>query len=216
MLHITEGWGPLQAVEISIALLYCIDFFYLQSDLGSDQLPQGNWRDTMLDGAIAVVFGAAYWQASDRKLFTCYTLLALAGALIVAYHVTPHRRFLSAILPHSILTILFMCLAWFARNLDHVTWAYAVMSWLPTTWYGTYVFWLANRFVPSKSCGTGYPIGDGAAADSPIGRRSPHCQYTPRRSWRTRLLFCLLCQWVPSILPCSETRYVMSVTLVQP
>ena len=36
MLHITEGWGLLQAVEVSIALLYCIDFFYLQSDLGSD------------------------------------------------------------------------------------------------------------------------------------------------------------------------------------
>jgi len=156
VLHITEGWGALQAVEISIALLYCIDFFYLQSDLGSDQLPQGNWRDTMLDGAIAIMFGAAYWQASDRKLFTCYTLLAVAGALIVAYHVTPNRRFLSAILPHSILTILFVCLAWFARSLDQVTWTFAVMSWLPTTWYGTYVFWLANRGLPSERFGNGY------------------------------------------------------------
>ena len=45
VLHVTEGWGPLQAVEISITLLYCIDFFYLQSDLGSDQLPQGNWSE---------------------------------------------------------------------------------------------------------------------------------------------------------------------------
>jgi hypothetical protein len=105
VLHITEGWGPLQAVEISITLLYCIDFFYLQSDLGSDQLPQGNWRDTMLDAAIAVIFGAAYWQASDRKLFTCYALLAVVGALIVAW----------AILPHSVLTVLFVILAWLGR-----------------------------------------------------------------------------------------------------
>jgi hypothetical protein len=67
VLHVTEGWGPLQAVEISITLLYCTDYFYLQSDLGSNQLPQGNWRDTMLDAAIAIVFGAAYWQASDRS-----------------------------------------------------------------------------------------------------------------------------------------------------
>jgi len=149
VLHVTEGWGPLQAVEISITLLYCIDFFYLQSDLGSDQLPQGNWRDTMLDAAIAVVFGAAYWQASDRKLFTCYALLAVAGALIVAYHFTPNRRFLWAILPHSVLTVLFVSLAWLARGLENVTWTFAVVSWFPTIWYGTYVFWLANRMLPS-------------------------------------------------------------------
>lgn len=149
VLHVTEGWGPLQAVEISITLLYCIDFFYLQSDLGSDQLPQGNWRDTMLDAAIAVAFGAAYWQASDRKLFTCYALLAVVGALIVAYHFTPNRRLLWAILPHSVLTILFVSLAWLARGLDHVTWTFAVVSWLPAIWYGTYVFWLAHRVLPS-------------------------------------------------------------------
>ena len=149
VLHVTEGWGPLQAVEISITLLYCIDFFYLQSDLGSDQLPQGNWRDTMLDAAIAVVFGAAYWQASDRKLFTCYALLAVAGALIVGYHFTPNRRFLWAILPHSVLTVLFVSLAWLARGLENVTWTFAVVSWFPTIWYGTYVFWLANRMLPS-------------------------------------------------------------------
>ena len=149
VLHVTEGWGPLQAVEISVTLLYCIDFFYLQSDLGSDQLPQGNWRDTMLDAAIAVVFGAAYWQASDRKLFTCYALLAVVGALIVAYHFTPNRRFLWAILPHSVLTVLFVILAWLARGLENVTWTFAVVSWFPTIWYGTYVFWLAHRILSS-------------------------------------------------------------------
>ena len=149
VLHVTEGWGPLQAVEISITLLYCIDFFYLQSDLGSDQLPQGNWRDTMLDAAIALVFGAAYWQASDRKLFNCYTLLAVVGALIVAYHFTPNRRSLWAILPHSVLTILFGYLAWLARGLDSVTWTFAAVSLVPTIWYGAYVFFLANRVLPS-------------------------------------------------------------------
>jgi len=148
VLHVTEGWGPLQVVEISITLLFCIDFFYLQSDLGSDQLPQGNWRDTMLDAGIALAFGAAYWQASDRKLFMCYALLALVGALIVAYHFTPNRRILWAILPHLVLTILFMSLAWLARGLENVTWTFAVVSWLPTIWYGSYVFWLANRILP--------------------------------------------------------------------
>lgn len=149
VLHVTERWGPLQVVELSITLLYCIDFFYLQSDLGSDQLPQGNWRDTILDAGIAVVFGAAYWQASDQKLFTCYALLAVAGALIVAYHFTPNRRVLWAILPHSVLTILFVSLAWLGRGLDHVTWTFAVYSWFPTIWYGTYVFWMANRVLPT-------------------------------------------------------------------
>jgi len=149
VLHITEGWGPLQAVEISITLLYCIDFFYLQSDLGSDQLPKGNWRDTMLDAAIAVVFGAAYWQASDRKLFTCYALLAVVGALIVAYHFTPDRRSLWAILPHSVLTILFASLAWLANGLDSVTWAFVGAAWLPAIWYASYVFGLAHRVFPS-------------------------------------------------------------------
>jgi hypothetical protein len=149
VLHVTEGWGPLQAVEISITLLYCTDYFYLQSDLGSDQLPQGNWRDTLLDAGIAVAFGAAYWQASDRKLFNCYALLAVVGALIVAYHATPTRRVLWAILPHSVLTILFVGLAWLAHGLDHVSWMFAVVSWLPTMWYGIYVFWLANRVFPT-------------------------------------------------------------------
>ena len=124
--------------------------FYLQSDLGSDQLPQGNWRDTMLDAAIAVIFGAAYWQASDRKLYICYALLATAGALIVAYHFTPNRRFLWTVLPHSVLTILFVALAWLARGLDSVTWTFALASWMPTTWYGAYVFLLANRVFPSR------------------------------------------------------------------
>jgi hypothetical protein len=149
VLHVTARWGPLQVVEVSITLLYCIDFFYLQSDLGSDQLPQGNWRDTILDAGIAVVFGAAYWQASDQKLFTCYALLAVVGALIVAYHFTPNRRVLWAILPHAVLTILFVSLAWLARGLDHVTWTFAVISWFPTIWYGTYVFLLAHRVLPS-------------------------------------------------------------------
>jgi hypothetical protein len=52
-----------------------------------------------------VVFGAAYWQASDQKLFTCYALLAMAGALTVAYHFTPNGRVLRAILRHAVLTI---------------------------------------------------------------------------------------------------------------
>ena len=149
VLHITQGWGPLQAIEISITILYCIDFFYLQSDLGSDQLPQGNWRDTMMDAAIAVVFGAAYWQASDRKLSNCYVLLALVGALIVAYHFTPNRRSLWAILPHLVLTILFACLAWVASGMENVTWTFAAAAWFPTIWYGTYVFGLVNRAFPS-------------------------------------------------------------------
>jgi hypothetical protein len=148
VLHVTERWGPLQSVEISITLLYCTDYFYLQSDLGSDQLPQGNWRDTMLDAGIAIAFGAAYWQASDQKLFTCYALLAVVGALIVAYHFTPTRRVLWAVLPHLVLTILFVSLAGFAHGLDHVTWTFAVASWIPTIWYGTYVFWLAHRVLP--------------------------------------------------------------------
>jgi hypothetical protein len=148
VLHITEGWGPLQAVEISITGLYCVDFFYLQSDLGSDQLPKGNWRDTLLDAAIAVVFGTAYWQASDRKLFTCYTLLAVVGALIVAYHFTPNRKTIWTILPHSVLTILFACLAGLARGMETVTWTFAIAAWSPTIWYGVYVFGLAHRIVP--------------------------------------------------------------------
>ena len=150
VLHITEGWGPLQAVEISDYPSLLHRFLLLAERSRSDQLPQGNWRDTMLDAAIAIAFGAAYWQASDRKLFTCYALLAVVGALIVAYHFTPNRRVLWAILPHSVLTILFVALAWLARGLDSVTWTFAVVSWFPTIWYGTYVFWLANRVLRSR------------------------------------------------------------------
>ena len=148
VLHITEGWGALQFVELSITLIYCIDFFYLQSDLGSDQLPQGNWRDTMLDAAIAVAFGAAYRPASDRHLFTCYALLAVVGTLIVWYHFTPDRRSLWAILPHSVLTLMFISLAWMARGVEQVTWTYAAAAWTPTIWYGSYVFGLAHRIFP--------------------------------------------------------------------
>ena len=65
VLHVTDGWGALQVLELSITVLYCVDYFHLQCDLGSDQLPQGNWRDTVLDAFIAIAFGLAYWQASD-------------------------------------------------------------------------------------------------------------------------------------------------------
>jgi hypothetical protein len=82
-------------------------------------------------------------------LFNCYALLALIGALIVAYHFTPNRRSLWAILQHSVLTILFAGLAWLARGLDTVTRTFATASWFPTIWYGAYVFYLANRLLPS-------------------------------------------------------------------
>jgi hypothetical protein len=82
-------------------------------------------------------------------LFNCYALLAVVGALIVAYHFAPNRRSLWAILPHSVLTILFACLAWLARGLDTATWTFASVSWIPTIWYGAYVFYLANRVLPS-------------------------------------------------------------------
>ena len=35
-------------------------------------------------------------------------------------------------------------------RLDHVTWTFAAVSWFPTIWYGTYVFWLANRVLPTR------------------------------------------------------------------
>ena len=60
VLHITEDWGALQLVGVSIAVIYCVDYFHLQCDLGSDQLPRGNWYDTALDAAIAIAFGVAY------------------------------------------------------------------------------------------------------------------------------------------------------------
>ena len=90
--------------------------FYLQSDLGSDQLPPRQLAGDDIGRGIAVVFGAAYWQASDQKLFTCYALLAVVGALIVAHHFTPHRRVQRTILPHAVLTILFVSPAWLARG----------------------------------------------------------------------------------------------------
>lgn len=104
----------------------------------------------MLDAAIAIAFGAAYWQASDQKLFSCYALLAVVGALIVAYHFTPNRRLLWSVLPHAVLTLLFVWLAWLAHGLDRVTWIFAAVSWVPTLWYGTYVFFLAHRVLPLK------------------------------------------------------------------
>jgi hypothetical protein len=83
------------------------------------------------------------------KLFNCYTFVAVVGALIVGYHFTPNRLALWAILPHSVLTILFAYLAWLARGLDSVTWTFAAVSWLPTIWYGAYVICLANRVLPN-------------------------------------------------------------------
>ena len=76
-------------------------------------------------------------------------LLAVVGALIVAYHFTPNRRVLWAILPHSVLTILFVSVAWLGRGLDHVTWTFAVYSWFQTIWYVTYVFGLAIGVLPT-------------------------------------------------------------------
>ncbi len=149
VLHLNEGWGPLQMVELSITVLFCVDFFYLQGDLGSDQLPKGNWRDTIIDGAIAIAFGIAYWMASDKKLWLCYTCLKVVAILIALYHFTPDRKKLLTILPHVVLAFLFGGLAWYASQMEGVTWGFAAAAWVPTAWYALYVFGLANRFLPS-------------------------------------------------------------------
>jgi hypothetical protein len=156
VLHVTDGWGALQVLELSITVLYCVDYFHLQCDLGSDQLPQGNWRDTVLDAFIAIAFGLAYWQASDRHLFACYVWLSAAGVLILIYNLTPDRRALGVVLPHTVLASLFVFLAWLATRTDGVTWAFATISWVPVLWYAGYVLTLANRLIqPSQSAAAG-------------------------------------------------------------
>jgi len=75
-------------------------------------------------------------------------VLAVVGALIVAYHFTPNRQSLWAILPHSVLAVLFAGLAWSANGSESVTWAFAAAAWLPTVWYASYVFGLAHRVFP--------------------------------------------------------------------
>ena len=156
VLHVTEGWGALQVLELSITMLYCVDYFHLQCDLGSDQLPRGSWRDTALDAGIAIAFGLAYWKASDMKLVSCYLLLTLVGFLILVYNLTPARRSLGVVLPHAVLAALFAVLAWLATRMDSVTWTFATVCWIPTVWYAIYVFALANRaFRPNVSAAVG-------------------------------------------------------------
>jgi hypothetical protein len=145
VLHITEDWGAVQVVGLSIVGLYCVDYFHLQCDLGSDQLPRGNWRDTALDAAIAIAFGVAYWQAADEKLLSCYVVLTVVGLLILVYNLTPDRRSLGVVVPHAILAALFATLAWLTTRIDGVTWTFVSASWLPTVWYAVYVFGVANR-----------------------------------------------------------------------
>jgi hypothetical protein len=156
VLHIREGWGALQVVELSITILYCVDYFHLQCDLGSNELPRGNWRDTALDGAIAIAFGLAYWKASDINLVSCYLWLTVVGVLILVYNLTAARRSLGVVLPHAVLAALFAVLAWLATRIDGVTWTFATTSWIPTVWYAIYVFVICNRaFRPNLTAAVG-------------------------------------------------------------
>ena len=148
VLHLHKGWGPLQFLELSITAMYCVDYFHLQCDLGADQLPRGTWRDTVLDAAIAIVFGIAYWQASDLQLFTCYVCLTTVGVLILLYNLTPGRRCASVVLLHGGLAALLAGMAWLTAHADHVTWTVALAAWVPTLWYAIYVFTVANRALP--------------------------------------------------------------------
>ena len=110
----------------------------------------------MLDAFIAIAFGLAYWQASDRHLFACYVWLSAAGVLILIYNLTPDRRALGVVLPHTVLASLFVFLAWLATRTDGVTWAFATISWVPVLWYAGYVLTLANRIIqPSQSAAAG-------------------------------------------------------------
>lgn len=145
VLHITEDWGAVELVGLSIVILYCVDYFHLQCDLGSDQLPRGNWYDTTLDAAIAIAFGVAYWQAVDEKLFTCYVVLTVVGLLILVYNLTPNRRSFGVVLPHAVLTSLFAVLVWLTTKIHGATWTFVILSWVPALWYAVYVFGLANR-----------------------------------------------------------------------
>lgn len=146
VLHVEAGWGPLQLIEISVAVLFCTDYFHLQGDLGADQLPKGNWRETVLDGAIAVMFGMAYWRVSDHHLASGYILLAIVGLLALVYNLAPARRSAPRVAALAVLFTLFGALALVASNVVMPTWGFAALSWIPTVWYWLYVFNLTNRF----------------------------------------------------------------------
>jgi hypothetical protein len=145
VLHFRTGAGALQVLEISITVLYCVDYFHLQSDLGSDQLPNATWRDVILDGIIAITFGIAYWFASDGHITTAYLALTGVGILFLLYYSTAARRSWWTIPPLTFLTLLFLLVASLAHQMSGIPKKLVALAWLPTIFYGLYVFGIVNR-----------------------------------------------------------------------
>lgn len=144
ILHVTSNWGSLQSVELSIIVMYCIDFLHLASDLGTDSFPKGTWRDTVFDALIALTFGIAYWQISDRHLGAGYILLFIITLLFVLYNSVPSRRSTIHVTWLALLSSAYGVLSLVAWRGLTVVWIDGCIAWLPVIWYSLYVFWIAN------------------------------------------------------------------------
>src|SRR5438132_560640 len=86
VLHIRADWGAVQFLELAITVAYCLDYFHLEADLGSSDPQRGSWHDTAGDALIAILFGLAYWRASDKDIVWSFRLLFVVGVLFLWYN----------------------------------------------------------------------------------------------------------------------------------
>lgn len=163
VLHLTPSHGPLRMVALSITWLYCVDFLYLASDLGSDRYPKGTWRDAIFDGGISITFGVAYWQASDNQLTAAFGCMIAISLAIVYYNCEPSRMTGFRIGWLAVMVLLYLLLFGLARRGGIVGWPGAIAAWVPAAWYTVYVFHIVNRSTPEMAS-ENLPPGPGTAS----------------------------------------------------
>ena len=84
-------WGPLQITQLSVVVLYCLDYIHVRGYLlGSDPVASAGGLDTLIDACVAVLFGLAF-HSIEKMPSRAFACLAAYAVLILIYNLSRDR-----------------------------------------------------------------------------------------------------------------------------
>jgi len=138
-----EAFG---VAKLLVIAFYCLDYLHLHSHLKTNMPESTTIPRMLIDSAIAVLIGVAYWQVSfegfDRSM---YCLLAVS-ILILAYPLPRYLRTWPYYGSNTVLLLLVFGMFLFVK-LHGITssWCMPFVYGTPMAWYAFHVFWISRR-----------------------------------------------------------------------
>lgn len=84
-------WGPVQITQLSVVVLYCLDYVHVRGYLlGPDPVTSAGGLDTLIDACVAVLFGLAF-HSIEKMPSRAFACLAAYAVLILIYNLSRDR-----------------------------------------------------------------------------------------------------------------------------